>query len=55
METPDTFAQAAKLQRKALMREKHARELGDLRVLAPAPHTLQMLCLIPKRFLGSVS
>ena len=34
LETPDTFAQAAKLQRKALMREKHARELADLKVPA---------------------
>lgn len=32
LETPDTFAQAAKLQRKAFMREKHARELADLKV-----------------------
>ena len=32
LETPDTFAQAAKLQRRALLREKHAWELADLKV-----------------------
>lgn len=32
LETPDTYAQAAKLQRRALMREKHAQQLDTLKV-----------------------
>lgn len=37
LETPDTYAQAAKLQRRALMREKHAAQLATLKVSRSMP------------------
>lgn len=32
LEAPDTYAQAAKMQRRAIMREKHAAQLDSLKV-----------------------
>ncbi len=34
LEAPDTYAQAAKMQRRALMREKHAQQLATLQARA---------------------